>query len=250
MNAEADTGAYGSDGTTFTGRRGTIAVQVSLDWMAAALSFERLRPYLDECGDQLDVALRMYTWNTEIAGAFHGPLDWLEIVLRNGLHHELKREFGRGDWWNSPRIRLRRHALDQIAEANRKLGTFASSAPAGKLVAELSLGFWVALVSAGRGGFNYETTLWRPALRFAFSAYRGRRAPLHRDLESVRLLRNRIAHCEPVHRRHLHADHETVIRLIGYLSPNAAQHVRCHSRVPEVLARRAGVCDGTAEPSF
>ncbi len=100
-------------------------------------------------------------------------------------------------------------------------------------------GFWVNLLASGN---DYETRLWRPALHQAFPGYEGRRGPLHRDLYHVRLLRNRIAHYEPIHKRHLAADHSTIVRVLSYLSPETAAWVELNDRVPEVLARRRDVC--------
>jgi hypothetical protein len=66
----------------------------------------------------------------------------------------------------------------------------------------------------------------------------------------VRRLRNRIAHYEAIHHRHLEADHATIMRLIGLVSPETAVCIPAWDRVPEVLARRKAVCGGWLPPSF
>ncbi|XVQ83855.1 hypothetical protein ACQP2K_34245 [Microbispora siamensis] len=105
------------------------------------------------------------------------------------------------------------------------------------MVAELSFGFWVGLL--GRGGHNrYEMRLWWPALRYAFPGYNGPRRALHQDLDHLRTLRNRIAHHEPVFRRHLAADAATVERVVRYICPVTAEWLREHSRLEEVLRAR------------
>jgi hypothetical protein len=63
----------------------------------------------------------------------------------------------------------------------------------GKVVAELSFGFWCAL--AGR---HYHWTLWQPCLHRVFPGVRLPRPHIHGRLENIRLLRNRIAHHERV----------------------------------------------------
>jgi len=105
------------------------------------------------------------------------------------------------------------------------------------VVAALSFGFWVSLLSGGHG-WNYEMTLWRPGLRKAFPEYRGTRARLHNKLNTVRLFRNRIAHHEPVHHRHLAADYESVLTIAGWLSPAYARWIRRQDQIVEVIARR------------
>lgn len=87
-------------------------------------------------------------------------------------------------------------------------------------------------------GADYEVRLWRPVLHRAFPGYVGPRGPLYTDVNSVRLLRNRIAHHEPIHGRHLAADHATVRRLIRAVSVEADLLAGRGDRVAEVLMRR------------
>lgn len=114
-------------------------------------------------------------------------------------------------------------------------------------MAELPFSFWVGLLGKGR---DYEQQLWRSQLHLAFPRYHGKRSPLHHDLDAMRLFRNRIAHYEPIHRRHLAADHATIMRLIGYISVDVAEHVRSLDRVSTVLARRNQACNGSISGSL
>jgi hypothetical protein len=107
----------------------------------------------------------------------------------------------------------------------------------GDIVAALPLGFWVSLFSAGRSA-NYETTLWRPALRHSIPGYKGPRAELHFRLDALRLLRNRVAHHEPIFRRHLAADHASVLGLLADISPGFASWVAGFDEIPAILAQR------------
>lgn len=82
----------------------------------------------------------------------------------------------------------------------------------GKVIAALMLGTWVMLLS--RGGtsalgraIDYETNLWRPALRFGFAtgtftstgrARRPTRGAVHQRASNLQRLRNRAAHHEPI----------------------------------------------------
>ncbi|GIH69232.1 hypothetical protein [Sphaerimonospora thailandensis] len=208
------------------------------------LSQERFAPYLSACGGDPSTALRLYAWNTEISGALLGPFQGFEVVLRNALDRELRSHFGRVDWWNSASIRLTPHAVDKIQEAARPSRRRPAPTP-GDVVSSLSLGFWESLLAASN---NYETHLWRPALRRAFPGYSGLRGPLHDDVYNLRALRNRIAHCEPIHARHLAADYQTLLRVLGYVSPEAARCIDRFSRMKEVLDRKSGVLDGTLPP--
>jgi hypothetical protein len=218
-----------------------------LDALLRAFSPGRMEPYVRFAEGRLDSAFRLYAWNVEVSAAFAGPLHCLEVVLRNAMHRALIVHFGQEDWWSHPRIELHRSASQSIRGAAEKLGRLGKETTADRVVAELSLGFWVALLGKG---VNYETRLWRPALRSAFPYYVGERAALHEELETMRRLRNRISHLEPIHNRHHHADHQKILRIVAYISPAAVSFIRRHDRVPFVVRRRSLVCAGSADPSF
>ena len=67
------------------------------------LSVDRLRSYGTRATRE---TLELYVWNTALAAAFYGPLQGLEIALRNALHGELTSICGRADWYKSRRFRL------------------------------------------------------------------------------------------------------------------------------------------------
>jgi hypothetical protein len=211
------------------------------------MSPERLAPYQQACRGDLIEALRLYAWNVEISAAFHGPLGCLEVALRNAMHRQLALHFVRDDWWSAPQVSLHWVAQRKIEEARQEISRRHRVVTPGRMVAELSLGFWVSLLGSG---VDYETRLWRPALHHAFPGYHGRRTPLHREFDYMRSFRNRIAHHEPIYRRHLEADHKTLLELIGYLSTDLAAWVRRHDRVPAVLSCRDRVCAGIRPTSF
>lgn len=78
-------------------------------------------------------------------------------------------------------------------------------------------------------------TLWRPGLRRVFPGYRGTRSKLFARLNTLRLLRNRIAHHEPIYRRHLAADHESIMTVLTSISPGYARWAAARSAVPALL---------------
>jgi hypothetical protein len=76
-----------------------------------------------------------------------------------------------------------------ISAARQSAG---SGAPSGKIVAELPLGFWVNMTG------NHYDDLWRQSLYKAFPIASVRRQIIHWRLDTIRRLRNRIAHHEPI----------------------------------------------------
>ncbi|MEO3793315.1 hypothetical protein ABGB14_24145 [Nonomuraea sp. B10E15] len=170
----------------------------------------------------------------EVSEAFYGPLHCLEITLRNAEHDRLCAQYGRNDWWRvAP---LDEHTATKVAVARQKLlRRCAGDFTADDVVAELSFGFWVSLLSR-----RHDRHLWVPALHRAFPHYTGSREPLRESLQTMLLLRNRIMHHEPIHHRHLAADHAKIYTLLGYLELRIGSWLRAFDRVPEVLARRPG----------
>lgn len=212
-----------------------------LDALQASLSPERFATYLAATWNDRAKALQRYTWNTALSAAFYGPLQGLEVAVRNAMHRELTRCHGAA-WYDNPRARLDAGTLDRIRAAKEELRRSRYPVDPPHLVAILSFGFWVSLL--GRGGrpagqgtkCDYEMTLWRPALHRAFPLARLRRADVHSRLDYLRTFRNRIAHHEPIFGRHLQADHDSILIATGWISEEVRDWIAFHSRVPRLLA--------------
>lgn len=212
-----------------------------IDAVAASLSPERFATYLTASGGDRAEALRLYTWNTALSAAFYGPLQGLEVAVRNAMHRELSAKYGAA-WFDDTRAGLDAGAIERVRGAKEELrrGGYAVDPP--HIVAALPFGFWVSLLGRGglgRGGrkANYDMTLWRPALFRAFPGARPLpRAEVHRRLDYLRTFRNRIAHHEPIFARHLAADHDSILRAAGWVSSGVRAWIEEHSRVPHLLA--------------
>ena len=72
-----------------------------LDGLEAAFSLERLGTYLRAAQGDRKKALRLYTWNTALCAAFYGPLQGLEVALRNATHRQLAVCYGE-EWYDNP----------------------------------------------------------------------------------------------------------------------------------------------------
>ena len=218
-----------------------------LDGLDAAFSPERMGTYLQAAQGDREQALRLYTWNTAISAAFYGPLQALEIALRNAMHRELTVCYGE-EWYDNPAAGLDRWARERIADARLTAQRTGHTATPSRVVATLAFGFWVALLSTGgrieRAGpkADYEKTLWRPALRGAFP-HRATltRRQAHKQLDALRALRNRCAHHEPVFARPLREDHDRILEVTGWISPHVRAWIERHSRVSRLLDAVDGV---------
>jgi hypothetical protein len=217
-----------------------------LPGLPAIIATDRFGTYLRACAGDAGRAIRLYCWNVEVAAAMWGPLHVLEVAVRNALHSQLAVHTGHEDWWE--RVRLDYPQRDQIETAQRVVrASHGGAAKVGHSVAELSLGFWTALLAN-----RYHARLWMPALQHAFPHRPGavRRGNIHARLESVRMLRNRIAHHEPIFAWPLDRAHADILAVLGYLSLEARAWVADHTRVDLVLRRRAGCVLGALPTSF
>lgn len=203
-----------------------------------SLSPERLSTYLAAAGADHAAALRLYIWNTQISATFYGPLQALEITMRNAFHRELAAKYV-PNWYDDPRLPLTSRAREDLKTAKGTLQRLRRPADPERIVSELPFGFWVRLLSRGPpGDYNYEKALWRPALHRAFPNARKRRKDVHRPLPHLRDLRNRIAHHEPIFRYNLAVEYQLILEVIGWICTDTRDWVMHHSGVPEVLARR------------
>ncbi|WP_405448070.1 hypothetical protein [Streptomyces erythrochromogenes] len=216
------------------------------NWMGRAFSNPRLAPYGAAAQGDALAAARLYWWNIEVSGALYGPLHCLELSLRNALHSVLTAAYGRADWWVTAPLNAQGARL--VVKAERKCGRRGAAATPDGVVAQLSFGFWVALVS---GGSAYDRLFWVPNVHKAFPHLDRPRRVLYEDLSSLVGLRNRIMHHEPVHHHpDLVAKHAKIYRMLGYISPELAREARALDRFPDVVAGRGAMFDGTRPPSF
>lgn len=199
-------------------------------WVRELLSESRFDRYLKRAGGEVDVAVRLYDWNVQVSAAFYGPLHWLEVSLRNALHHRLRERFGREDWWRT--AQLADNAKFKIGRARRKVERRAEFT-ADDVVAELTFGFWVSLLSR-----THDRQIWVPAAHRAFPNFTGPRNALHNDFMGMLDFRNRVMHHEPIYYLDLPEYHERIYRLLGYLSPDAARHAERTDRISAVLDAR------------
>ena len=211
--------------------------------LIAAFSPERMSTYQAATAGNHDKAAQLYVWNVKVSAAFYGPLQAVEVMLRNAMHRELSRCYGL-HWYDEPRAGLDWSCSSRIGREKNHLTNIGHRITPSRLVAALPFGFWVSLLGAGgridreshHRKANYEMTLWRPAIRLAFPhGPRLSRKAAHAPLDYLRTLRNRIAHHEPIFNRHLAKDYERILEVAEWLSPPIRTWIERHSRLPALL---------------
>ncbi len=128
------------------------------------LSKERLFPYLIKHPDNPEKAIDHYKSNIKISEAFYPPISVLEICLRNSIDMQLQKLFYSKEWYNDSQFNniISSFQITKIQEARTNILRERKTITSGKIIAELSFGFWTSLFDK-----RFERTLWKQ-LRLTF----------------------------------------------------------------------------------
>ncbi|WP_144715139.1 hypothetical protein [Curtobacterium pusillum] len=198
----------------------------------------RLGSYVERTSTFTDT-LRLYEWNMRASASVMELTGIVEVVARNALDRELREWAARrtsGPWFDD--VPLDSQGRADLAKARARASRGGRRAGVhGRVIAELSFGFWRYLVES-----RYHTSLWVPDLHRAFSHgppdLRVRRNEVTRRLQQLHFVRNRAAHHEPIHARDLQRDHDYAIELLGWIDPVAAEWAADVSSLRTVLGAR------------
>lgn len=170
-----------------------------------------------------------------LAEALFPTLHGAELALCNTIHAAPTGRYGTEEWWHQPyALRPRQHAFVTNIEADYRRRSGIAITP-GRLVAELSFGFWVVVLSA-----PYESRLWRYR-RFVLVdqafPYRGGATlrGIHQRFNAIRILRNRVMHHEAIFDRpDLRREHAEIHEAIQWISPDLHAGIHAVDRFLEV----------------
>lgn len=183
------------------------------------LSAARLETYeaiANAAGLDAEAAVSLYAWNAQISGALLPPLHIGEVAVRNAVSDALEALYGTQWPWsptfeqslpkkNGPGYNAR-NDLQQVR--NKTTST-------GQVITELKFVFWEKMFTS-----RHDVRLWNPHLLRVLpnldqsKSVAALRLEIHNDLNKIRLLRNRIAHHEPIFQRNLQDDLEIITRLV------------------------------------
>ncbi len=208
--------------------------------ISAALSASRLDRYLAASHRNKRLALALYRWNAEVSGALMVPLSLCEVVLRNSIAEAIENVYG-AHWFVSggglersiPRPRVGYNPFNDLVRAR------AGHSTAGKVIPELKFMFWVSMLTS-----RHDNRLWNQSIKTVFPNLPARWAPaisrkvLHDQVETVRILRNRIAHHEPIFERDIMADYQRFRTIVYWRSREAATWMDGIESVTSLAARK------------
>lgn len=152
--------------------------------------------------DTRERLIARYMWNTALCEALLPALQHLEVALRNSIDAGLTRVYGR-EWYDRDPGILGLTEMAKVNEAKATINGDGKNVIHDRVVAALGFGFWSSLLDSRyeQSFKNSRSYLWPRLLRDAFpvmpNEYRTR-AHLSKRLNSVRMLRNRVFHNEPI----------------------------------------------------
>lgn len=225
-------------------------------WIDARLGSPRFQKYIDLCAGDRQRALALYEWNVTLGQALMRDIAHFEIALRNAYDAAFSAHWPGSDHWlldpDSPAVtpiwRIKKNrGLKRGSDVNYQNRRAVDSAiykcggvraTPGKVMAELSFGFWRHLTSA-----SHEKTVWVPYLHHAYPQ-KTDRAEVDKIIGNINTVRNRIAHHEPIFDRVQMPGQEPacvqadLMGVLAMVAPDAAAHLAPSSTVAAALSQR------------
>lgn len=173
------------------------------------LSKSRLSKYLLSSKGEEKKAIRLYRANLALSGALYTVLSNFEISLRNAINTQLSIHFGDSDWiinqqtgyMADPKLdnSVLRYKFVHKKKINNTLKNIRKkriTPTSGMVISDQTLGFWVSYFEkktyAAIGGHSAINPI------FTNLPPNTKRSAIYDRLEKIRMLRNRIAHHEPI----------------------------------------------------
>lgn len=220
------------------------------EWLGAA----RFARYVDACSGDRARALQLYEWNVQAGQALMHDIAHFEVALRNAYDAAISARWpSRTHWlldaespavvpiWRTKTVKGMKRGAD-VNTLNRRAVDSAiarcgfEKATSGKVIAEMTLGFWRQLTTNAM-----EKTVWVPYLHRAFPKGT-QRSEVDRVIERVNVLRNRIAHHEPISTQSGFVDaeqvHREMLAILRGMAPEVHAHLTATSTVAIVFTRR------------
>ena len=183
------------------------------------ISKMRLKRYLRVTKNNNQDAIKLYFWNTELSQSLYLSLQCWEIALRNKINNYLCTKFQR----NWPYDRKLYNILDnwerkKLEETkDRQKHKRRDTLQTDHIVADLSLGFWIALL-----GKKYTQPFgWHTNMHVHLFTYGENLSPnfIRQKSAQLLILRNRVAHHEPIFHLNLPPQRAALGALMKSLCP-------------------------------
>ena len=189
--------------------------KLTFESIEKSISPERLAVYKAD-GASNETALARYIYNIELSKSLYPIINIFEVTLRNSIDKALETFFNVPDW--SSAIPLTQTELMMIDEAKIKIEKKGKEYSHSRLVSELTLGFWVALMGKKYNNQNFQFFIIKHIFHGCSSKQKSSSA-MQKNLAEIRFLRNRIAHHERIsHWTDLEQKHDLILDFIRWMS--------------------------------
>ena len=215
---------------------------VSHQAIKLALSAPRMGTYeaATNVAPALTGAIALYTWNAQLSAALMYPLHVCEVAVRNAVSEAITQVYG-PDWpWSAGFLSsLTNPPAPTYSPKRDLLHTGAAQPTTGKVIAELKFKFWETMFTG-----RFDARLWNPHMRNVLPfiepalTVQQARMRIRVDLESLRGLRNRIAHHEPIFARSLANDLQKAHELIGFRCVHTAAWMHANESASVLIAAK------------
>lgn len=175
-------------------------------------SYSRVSRYVKAANGDKRKAQRMYYANARIAQAFQPLLSFFEVILRNQLHYALAAHFSDVQWLinqkmgfmsdpslthtvkKTKKVVVNDFLKKEVERSERSLLSKKRNVTAGRVIAELNLGFWNSLYET----HHYALLKGVPCQIFKSLPSGYGRKEVNAAIQEIRTLRNRVSHNEPL----------------------------------------------------
>lgn len=181
--------------------------EATLKRLLSTPRFDTYAQAAQRAGQKPGGAVALYAWNARVAGAMLTPLHICEIAIRNAVAEALQMVHGpQWPWVGGFEVSLPNPG-STYSPRQDLIQTRSRCQTTDRVVVELKFAFWESMFTS-----RHDHRIWAPHLFTVLPNLAATQpAPTHRlqlatDLKAIRLLRNRIAHHEPIFVRDLADD--------------------------------------------
>lgn len=217
----------------------TVA-SINLNELVTALSAPRVGTYIAaSVNGTHEEALDLYGWNGQISAAFMLPLHICEVSVRNAAHDAIAAEHGPQWPWNQGFLRSLPDPGVGYSPRGDVIRARLGKTSAGQIIPELKFMFWQKIFTK-----RHDARLWNAHLFRLFPNHptgvsvEKLREHIYNSLEAIRLLRNRIAHHEPIFRRNLQAEMSQIENILQLRSLDIADWMMSLENVSGLLGQK------------
>ena len=172
----------------------------------------RVSRYVKAANGDRRKAQKMYYANARVAQLFQPLLSFFEVILRNQLHYALAAHFNDVQWLinqktgfmsdpslthtvkKTGKVMVNDFLKKEVERSERTLIGKKRNVTAGRVIAELNLGFWNSLYET----HHYALLKGVPCKIFKSLPTGYGRKEVNNAIQEIRTLRNRVSHNEPL----------------------------------------------------